>query len=70
MTSLVNIIKPNEVFYLGKCRGQLTCAILQREWPQRITSENMVDLTDERNLLGTREDILNQLRDATRILTS
>ena len=36
----------------------------QDDWPQRITSEN--DVENERNVVGTQDDILEQLKEATR----
>lgn len=38
----------------------------QEEWPYRITLENLLDLEDERQLLGTEEDIAAELKQATR----
>ncbi|XP_052791484.1 protein FAM227B-like isoform X2 [Mya arenaria] len=34
------------------------------EWPQRLTSEGPMDIQDERLLLGSKEDIVELLRDA------
>ena len=38
---------------------------MQSVWPQRLTSESLMDL--DRDVLGSKEDIVQQLKDATRI---
>ncbi|ELT87221.1 hypothetical protein CAPTEDRAFT_221900 [Capitella teleta] len=39
------------------------------EWPYRLTCENLLDLEDERQLLGTKEDIEAELQQATHLDT-
>ena len=40
----------------------------QDEWPQRLTSENSLDLSKDKEILGNKAKIEEELKQATRTL--